>query len=123
MPLINLPKIGEGYRKRKAIVELRWCQEPGCGKEYYGHPITKYCEYHRDLANRARKRYITVDPGKDNTIFKHKFTTSVNMEFVCHTCGASFHVMVLPKQFIYPKYCELHRSKYKREIYLKEKKC
>ena len=45
---MQLPK----YKKKKRI-KLKVCQEPGCGREFWGHPIAKYCELHRDIKQRA----------------------------------------------------------------------
>ena len=45
---MQLPK----YKKKKRI-KLKICQGPGCGREFWGHPIAKYCELHRDIKQRA----------------------------------------------------------------------
>ena len=46
---MQLPK----YKKKKRI-KLKICQEPGCAREFWGHPIAKYCELHRDIKQRAK---------------------------------------------------------------------
>lgn len=103
-------------RNKRAYV-LKICQEEGCGKEYVGHPISKYCEIHKDPSNRKRKRHIKTDVTKDNQIFKHDFRNSTTVIFSCalEKCSKQFEVTIMPKLKIYPKYCEKHRSQYQRE--------
>ena len=42
--------------KRKKRIKLKICQEPGCGKQFWGHPIAKYCPEHRDIKNRQKPK-------------------------------------------------------------------
>ena len=49
---MQLPK----YKKKKRI-KLKVCQEPGCGREFWGHPIAKYCELHRDIKEEGRGQH------------------------------------------------------------------
>ena len=111
---MQLPK----YKKDKGKQKQKICKEPGCGKEYYGHAISKYCGVHSDARNRVRKKRTFIDPSVDNLIFNHHFHEVTNVEFRCPVsgCGNEYMVRVFPKQFIYPKYCEKHRSSYKRII-------
>jgi hypothetical protein len=99
------------------------CLEPGCGKEFIGHPIAKYCEFHRDISKRTRKvkEYEAVDVK--NFIFKHGFTEVTNLELICQLngCPNKYHVRIFPKQIVYPKFCEKHRTDYQRETFLKKK--
>ena len=48
---MQLPK----YKKKKRI-KLKVCQEPGCGGEFWGHPIAKYCDDHRDIKQRQKQK-------------------------------------------------------------------
>ena len=104
------------YKKKKRV-KLKICQEPGCGKEFLGHPIAKYCELHRNIANRTRKikEYEAVD--LKNFVFKHNFTEVTDVELTCHLdgCDSKYTVKIFPKQYVYPKFCETHRNDYKRE--------
>ncbi len=114
---MQLPK----YKKKKRE-KLKICQEPGCGREFIGHPIAKYCELHRDLSNRTRK-VKTYDPvDKNNFIFDHNFTDVTNIVRLCAVpgCSRQYSIKVFPKQKIYSKFCEKHRNDFKREIFLKE---
>jgi len=114
---MNLPNANDKNRKQKET--LKYCKEPGCGKEYLGHPVTKYCETHRLLKNRVRKKVIYKDIGIDNIIFKHTFTQSTDIVMSCKICNRDYAVTIIPKQQIYPKYCKEHRNEYKREQYKK----
>lgn len=111
---MQLPKYKKHDRKK-----LKICQEPGCGKEFWGHPIAKYCEVHQDIRNRSRKRRVYDKPDVKNQIFEHTFQEVTNIEFTCAVkgCNNKFSVQVYPKQFIYPKYCEEHRNDFKREAF------
>jgi hypothetical protein len=108
------------YKKKKRL-KHKVCQEPGCGKEFIGHPIAKYCEYHRNIANRTRKtkEYEAVDVK--NFVFKHGFTEVTELELTCQleNCNNKYKVKIFPKQYIYPKYCMTHRNEYKRESFQK----
>ena len=112
--MIQLP---ENNTHRKRNNTLKYCQEPGCGKEYYGHPITKYCEFHRNLSNRVRKRYIAVKVSKDNFVLDHSFRDTTIIRRNCACCGAEYDIIVIPRQKVYSKYCEIHTNNYRRELY------
>ena len=110
---MQLPK----YNKRKhRRLRLKVCYEPGCGKEFMGHPIAKYCEFHQDVKNRKRKIRVYEDVDVKNQTYKHNFHEVTNIEFRCQLpgCNKSFLVRVYPKQYTYTKFCEEHRSEYKR---------
>jgi hypothetical protein len=109
---MQLPRYKKLKRKK-----LKVCKEPGCGKEYIGHPISKYCELHRDIANRARKIKEFEPVHVKNFVFKHGFTDVTEMELICQLdgCNNKYTVKIYPKQHIYPKFCGVHRSEYKRE--------
>lgn len=104
------------YKKKKRL-KHKVCKEPGCGKEYIGHPISKYCEFHRIIANRTRKIKVYKSVDVKNFIFKHGFTHVTKLEFNCQLdgCNNKYTVKIFPKQSIYPKFCNVHRSEYKRE--------
>jgi len=107
------------YKKKKRL-KHKVCQEPGCGKEFIGHPIAKYCEFHRNIANRTRKtkEYEAVDVK--NFVFKHGFTEVTELELSCQlpNCNNKYTVKIFPKQYIYPKFCVTHRNEYKRDSFL-----
>jgi hypothetical protein len=114
---MQLPK----YQKKKRE-KLKTCQEPGCGAEFIGHPIAKYCELHRNIKDRTPvlRQYDPVD--KDNFVFEHGFTQVTEIERICahEDCGKSYRIQIFPKQKVYPKYCEEHRNNFKRKNYPKK---
>ncbi|MFH1760782.1 MAG: hypothetical protein ABIA63_06740, partial [bacterium] len=81
---MQLPK----YKKKKRI-KLKICREPGCGREFLGHPIAKYCAAHKDIKNRIKikREYDAVD--LKNMIFKHEFSEVVEVQFKCKVPGCS----------------------------------
>jgi len=116
MALTQLPKAG----KKKHKMVLKICQEPGCGKEYVGHPITKYCEYHRKLSNRVRKKKDKVPVDLNNIVLKHKYVSSVTIQRACDCCGKLYTINIIPRQKVYPRYCEEHTNEYRRMLYNKK---
>jgi len=118
---MQLPKYSPASMGRR--LKTKYCQEPGCGKEYIGHPISKYCEIHRNIKTRKRKRRTYEDVAVKNQTFVHKFTEVTNVEFVCQLpgCNRHFTVKTYPKQTTYPKFCEEHRSEFKRINFMRRK--
>ncbi len=108
---MQLPK----YKKKKRV-KLKVCQEPGCGKEFWGHPISKYCELHRDIKHRQKRKKFFEAVDVKNMIFKHNYTEVMDVEFNCQLpgCTTKYFVKVFPKQYIYPKYCLEHRNEFRR---------
>ena len=103
------------------------CAEPGCGKEFIGHPIRKYCDEHKDIKNRAgyKRKIIKYDTG--TFILQPKFWDKKKIYWAkkrfkrpCDLCGKKYTLEVYPKQVMYPKYCEEHRNKFKRKNYLRK---
>lgn len=60
---------------------------------------------------------------RDNQLVKHNFGYCHERHAVCALpgCGARFAFTLIPNQIIYPKYCEEHRSSYRREQFLRRK--
>ena len=116
--MMQLPK----FRKdRHKCNKSKICHEPGCGKEFIGHAISKYCEIHCLPRNRNRKRIIKFDTDADNQIIKYNGIEPLNMILKCALSGCrnEFKIVVLPKQDEYPKYCCEHRQGHRRRIFLK----
>lgn len=113
---MQLPK----YKKKKRI-KLKVCQEPGCGKEFWGHPIAKYCELHRDIKNRQKqkKEYQCIE--SKNMLFRHAYGDVLDVSFKCclEGCDNDFTIKVFPKQFLYPRFCLDHRNDFKRDNFLR----
>lgn len=108
---MQLPK----YKKKKRI-KLKVCQYPKCGKEFWGHPIAKYCEQHRDIKQRAIKKKENEPIETRNMVFKHNYSDVAELNFICclDGCDEEFTLKIFPKQFVYPRFCMEHRNDYKR---------
>lgn len=96
---------------------FRYCQYAGCEREFRGRPMQKYCEFHMDPRNRKRVKPKPESPAVKNRIFLHNFTEVKEVEFTCalEGCITKFRVKLYPRQHIYPKFCEKHRSEFSRE--------
>ena len=90
------------------------CQH--CGAEYYGLSYSKFCKPcgALKLSRNARNRHPYEGV---NQHFEHDFHSVQHVQFFCDLCGDPFDVSVWPKQFVYPRYCEEHRSEFKRQEY------
>ena len=75
---MQLPK----YKKKKRI-KLKVCQEPGCGKEFWGHPIAKYCDEHRDIKQRQKQKKTNDNIESRNIIIRHNYTEVMELPFRC----------------------------------------
>ncbi len=64
------------------------------------------------LLNRVRKH---------NQIMLHNFRSAVKKSCGCTLMGClrKFEIVLIPNQVIYPKFCEDHRSEFRREIFLR----
>ena len=113
---MNIPT----YKKKKRI-KFKICHESGCGKEFWGHPIAKYCELHRDIKQRVKIKKHIENANEKNICFKHIYVDSIDIEFICglKDCSHKYTVKVFQKQYVYPKYCQEHRNDFKRENYLR----
>lgn len=113
---MQLPK----YKKKKRI-KLKKCQEPGCGREFWGHPIAKYCELHRDIKQRQKQKKEFDSIETKNMLFRHAYSDVVEIEFQCclEGCSNHFAIKVFPKQFLYPRFCLEHRNDFKRENFIR----
>jgi len=98
-----------GRPKKQERIYSKICYEPGCEREFKGYAISKYCDYHRDPKNRVRIRKHEEEVNKNMT-FLHDYQNSVDAEFNCERCNDPYRVKIFPKIYIYPKFCERHRS-------------
>ncbi|MFP4522022.1 MAG: hypothetical protein ACLFQK_07750 [Fibrobacterota bacterium] len=95
------------------------CVYEGCGEKFMGTPAQKYCDFHKDVKNRKYLRKKNDDITKNNMLFRHTFNDTTRIEFTCSLpgCRKTYACDVIPRQKVYPKYCEEHRSEFKREIF------
>lgn len=113
---MQLPK----YKKKKRI-KLKICQY--CGKEFWGHPIAKYCELHRDVKQREKTKKSPEPGDSNNKTYQHEFIEVVEENWTCELdgCPSTYPVKIFPKQFVYPRYCEEHRNEFRRRNWIRQK--
>jgi hypothetical protein len=113
---VQLPK----YKKKKRI-KLKICQY--CGKEFWGHPIAKYCELHRDVKQREKTKKSPEPGDSNNKTYNHDLIEVVEETWICELegCGKSYVVKVFPKQYVYPRFCEEHRNEFRRRNYVRQR--
>ena len=111
---MQLPK----YKKKKRI-KLKVCQE--CGKEFWGHPIAKYCELHRDIKQRQKQKKDVESIESKNMVFRHNYVDVVEASFKCclDGCDSLFRISIFPKQLVYPRFCDAHRNDFRRSNFIR----
>ncbi len=74
------------------------------------------------LAEMGKPRSGLIDRvTRHNQIFLHNYTEAHKRECECGLigCAQSFELTLIPNQVLYPKYCEQHRSEYRRGNFLR----
>ena len=103
--------------------KIKKCEYKGCNTKFLGHPISKYCPYHKDAKNRQKKKQKRKPSvTENNIIIDHECEdiTPITLKCALKGCRKEYGIEICPKQYVYPKYCPGHRNKYKREIFLKK---
>jgi len=124
-----VPKDKSKRRRRERLKEKQ-CQFPIpggdiCGIIFYGTARSLYCPMHR---HRKFRKFIDKpkdkkeDIGVENQIINHKLLDEQKVILKCSLegCEEEFKVTLIPKQNIYPKYCEKHRNAYQRERFIQQ---
>lgn len=126
----------ENTRARDSIHKTpryRKCAFKDCCEMFEIKGKTKYCPEHQDTKYRAvlygREQGETPVFGLDgnyihatelNTTKKHTYTYATKVVFNCECCGKPYELILYPKQFLYPKYCEEHRNEFKRNQFIRK---
>ena len=113
---MQLPK----YKKKKRI-KLKICQY--CGKEFWGHPIAKYCELHRDVKQREKTKKSPEPGDSNNKTHSHELIEVVEETWTCELdgCDKTYVVKIFPKQYVYPRFCDEHRNEFRRRNWIRQK--
>ena len=108
------------YRKKKRV-KFKVCLEPGCGKDFWGHPIAKYCEEHRDIKCRVKPIKESISTEDLNLVLSYNNEEPEDKILQCSLdgCNTPYSVHLIPKQTIYPRYCQEHRNEFKRNLFIK----
>lgn len=59
---------------------------------------------------------------RHNQILLHNFRQAVSRSCECQLlgCRQTFDITLIPNQALYPKYCEAHRSEFRRQNFLRQ---
>ena len=119
-------------RGKDQPLKKKTCHFPGCTEEFMGRGKTKYCEEHRKPMYRAQLYGRPADESAVNDIngtpvptselnitMKHTYIEAVHMERKCECCGKVYRIIVIPSQYVYPRYCDEHRNEWKRNNFLR----
>jgi len=103
--------------------EVRSCKHPLCNKKFEGSPTSLYCTDHRTRKSRA-ERFVPREvpkPEDNNLVIEPNNIQPIQKTMVCSLphCDHSYTFTIYPDHNIYPMYCELHRTEYKRRHFQK----
>ncbi|HLP42581.1 MAG TPA: hypothetical protein VK465_13815 [Fibrobacteria bacterium] len=112
--------LGNLSRVRK---EIRSCKHPGCNKKFEGSPTSLYCMDHRTRKSRA-ERFVPKEmpkPEDTNLVIEADINSPVQKTLLCSLpgCCRDYTFTLYPDHTIYPMYCELHRTEFKRRYFLR----
>ena len=107
--------VSTGSRVRR---EIRVCKHPGCGAKFEGSPTSLYCLDHRTRKSRA-ERFVPKEapkPEESNLVLKEETAkpTLTHRHCSLEGCGRGYSFTLYPDRELYPMYCELHRTEFKR---------
>jgi hypothetical protein len=60
---------------------------------------------------------------RNNQIVLHNYRAEAIKDCRCplEGCGRSFPIILIPNQTLYPKYCQAHRSEFRREFHRQQR--
>ena len=102
-------------------IKEKKCAFPECGVTFMGLGKAKYCDEHRKA--KYRKQLYKQNDNNGEAIMKieHTETFATRITRVCGLdgCECEYEVVLLPRLFDYPKFCEEHRNTFKRAQFIK----
>ncbi len=119
---ISMPQWGD--KKSRIKFKNKLCVI--CGKEFFGHAVRKYCDFHSSEKNadrvKLRNKYRMLllnryENANQINHFKNKDVLKIRLS--CELCGEGFEILLFPRQEVFPKYCESHRSEFRRKNFLR----
>ena len=103
--------------------EIRSCKHPSCNKKFEGSPTSLYCTDHRTRKSRAERFIpkVAPKPEDNNLVIEPDTIQPVQKTMTCSLpqCQREYTFTIYPDHNIYPMYCELHRTEYKRRHFQK----
>ena len=104
---------------------VKRCKYPNCGEIIMGYGQRKYChehskdEYKKELYHDKYRKQESVIFDIENQRIDHKFFEVVTRIYKCECCGEKFEIKILPRVYVYPKFCEEHRNEWRRELWIR----
>jgi len=100
------------------------CKFPGCGVTFIGKGKAKYCEEHRKA--KYRKELYKQNDNNGDAIVRidhgELYATHITKTCELEGCDNTFDILLVPRVYDYPRYCEEHRNEYKRNLYIQQLK-
>lgn len=104
------------------------CAFIGCTNTFIGPPQQKYCLNQQCIVARklaaSQVKKTKPEPDTDNIIISNgKFKAGTILKIQCSAtgpagrCSHDFVVVYDTQRTVYPKYCEDHRNKYRRDLF------
>jgi hypothetical protein len=127
---LQIPK-DKSKTKRKETLVKKKCEFPGCQKIFKATAAAIYCKEHRKKIfrkeidtpkeiNKVAKEKVKNE--EINLIIQHSSIEALLVERPCDCCGKIYEFVILPRVFVYPRFCELHINEYKRNRYIDQHK-
>lgn len=101
-------------------LSVKYCAYPNCGVEFIGRGKAKYCDEHRKAIYRKDLYQQNDNDGSGivDIIHDEACATEIYRECALDGCNNMYKVILIPKLFQYPSYCEDHRNMHKRIQFL-----
>ena len=121
--MMPIPKYVAGLNRRKVT---KYCEYPGCGMEFMGYKMAKYCDTHRgsESLDMLRKRGRKAKIARSNQVWMDTLI-KINARGMegqvvfreCQTCQQQYSFVLHKDVSSYPRHCHDHMNEHKRNLY------
>lgn len=118
--------------KSRRKLTWKYCALPGCQNRFLGSQFERYCrderclerrrEIWKDNRKKRRKRYVKINRVLPKSKFSRKIPTGYQLRLRCkatdkngNRCENTYVIRYDSRREVYPKYCEEHANRYRRE--------
>jgi len=114
--------VSEHKKRTTQRLKKKHCAFPGCDVIFIGRGKAKYCDEHRKAKYRKELYKKNDNDGEANIRIEHNeiYATTELKTCALDGCDNTFEILLVPRIFEYPRYCEEHRNPYKRNTYIKQ---
>lgn len=119
---MQLPAYKKKKKRKTKYCSYTYDDGKVCEKQFIGHVIAKYCNFHSDPRNRRKKKKLVVDKTL-NIKVEHNYKKPTDVNINCHVpgCGKMYTLKLIPKlAYPYQKWCEEHISRHRRELFMRQ---